>query len=248
MKSFKGGYTKDQVDAIEAHKKGQEMAEKGQEMAENARETAKIMLELANGKVEDIKNVTEEQIKVALEEKKNMELKIQEIMNNEELKAKITENVDKFKETLNDLSEKGVEFAMKKLEQGKAAADYASEKANETYGKVFSKDNKEKVRQGMEDVTNFASAKTSEGIDRLKNIADSKEVSDAKEKARQGMKDVSDKLNKTANLVGNYASGLFGTKKNLPPGTNVDGTKGGKRKNKTKKLTKKEKKMKKARK
>ena len=241
MKSFKGGYTQDQVDAIKAH-------QKGQETAENVRETAKVMLELANGKVEDIKNVTEEQIKVALEEKKNMEKKIQEIMNNEELKAKITENVDKFKETLNNLKDEGLKLAMEKLEQGKAAAEYAKEKGAEVYEKVFSEENEKRAREGMEDAAKFTREKLGDAKQTASETYEKVFSAENKEKVEKGMKNLGDKLSKGANLFGNMARGAFGTKKNLPPGINVTGKEGGKRKNKTKKLTKKEKKMKKARK
>lgn len=155
MKSYKGGFTEQQNAENEAHKKGQEM-----------REAAEAMLVAAKGDLEAAKNLTSDKIKEALEEKQKMEEKINKLMNDPALKEKITENADKFKETLNDLSktsmenaEKGLAFAKGKFEEGKQAlstfansqqvAD-AKEKATKGFSSAFgSLKNYAKVGENM---------------------------------------------------------------------------------------------------
>ena len=245
MKSYKGGFDPDTNDQYAAHEQGEKL-----------RKTAEAMIVAAKGDLEAAKNLTSEKIKEALEEKKKMEDKIKEIMNDEELKAKISENVDKLSDTLNDISKKAKETAEKSLEEAKAqaeklnklrtdagltgdaakaaleqglnkaseqsaeAAEYATEKAKETYGKVFNKENEDKLMD--------AANKGKEEI--------SKRMDAASKGAKQAY-----------GIASNLGRGLFDmTRKRVD--VKGDVKKGGKRKNKTKKLTKKEKKMKKARK
>ena len=238
MKTHKGGFTDQQNRERDANKAGKEF-----------RETAEAMLIAAKGDINDVKNLSQEKIAEALEEKKNMEKKIQEIMKDEELKAKITENVERFSDKLNDLRE----VAKKSLEDTKQYL----------MTNVFNEENQKRVTEGVKEGMSAAQKKAEEGMSAAQKTAEEgmsaaqKTAEDLDKKRREagitgenlkaGVTEGMDAASKGAKQVYarglNFFKGLRGETRKQ-----IDVNEGGKRKNKTKKLTKKEKKMKKARK
>ena len=209
MKTHKGGFTDQQNRERDANKAGKEL-----------RETAEAMLIAAKGDINDVKNLTEEQIKVALKKKAEMEEKIMLVMNDPALKEKITESVNNLSETLNELTNKAKATAEKSLEEAKAKAEELNQKRIEAG--LTGEAAQEKISEGMN-----AASEAAKDLDARRRAAGLTGEA-AQEKMNEGL---------------NFARGLLNMTTKMSKGK-----KGGKRKNKTKKLTKKEKKMKKARK
>ena len=234
MKSYKGGYDKETNDQYAAHEQGEKM-----------REAAEAMIVAAEGNLDAVKNLSQEKIAEALKKKKEMEEKIQEIMNDEELKAKISENVDKLSDTLNDISKKAKETAEKSLEEAKAQA----EKLNKlrTDAGLTGDAAKAAVEQGLNKASEQGAEAAKYAREKVFNDENKEKLMDAANKGKEEISKRMDAASKGATqaygIASNLGRGLFDMTRKR-----VDVKKGGKRKNKTKKLTKKEKKMKKARK
>ena len=236
MKTHKGGFSEETNRQFAAHKEGEKM-----------RETAEAMIVAAKGDLEAAKNLTSDKIKEALEEKKKMEDKIQQIMNDEELKEKITENVDKFKETLNDLSKQSMENAEKSLEFAKGKLEQLADRASKFANSQEVEEAKQKIKHSAEDAAKYVGDEASKLKDRVFNKENEERLmgvaNRSKEEISKGMDAASKGAKQAYGLASNFFKGMRGETRKQ-----IDVNKGGKRKNKTKKLTKKEKKMKKARK